>query len=88
MESWSNTTNERDAYIQWIEYSLLRNVREMTPVHHECTHIADWTANEWEKVALKQIITVDIQLFDFHQVIISARKIMQVASCNHSNNCI
>src|SRR6185437_9945173 len=30
MESWSNVTHYCDAYIQWIEYSLLMNVREMT----------------------------------------------------------
>ena len=37
MESWSNMNNEYDAYIQWIEYSLLTNVQEMaiiTPWMH------------------------------------------------------
>src|SRR5436853_2536124 len=29
MESWSNTEHEYDAYIQWIEYSLLTNIQEM-----------------------------------------------------------
>src|SRR6185312_4682810 len=42
MESWSNVKNKYDAYIQWIEYSLLMNVREMTSLRHGCTHIADW----------------------------------------------
>src|SRR5690349_21331567 len=41
MESWSNMKNEYDVYIQWIEYSLLNNVEEMTSLRHECTHIAD-----------------------------------------------
>ena len=45
MESWSNVKNEYDAYIQWIEYSLLMNVRKMTSLRHECTHIADLTMN-------------------------------------------
>ena len=42
MESWSNMKNIDDAYIQWIEYSLLMNVREMASLQYECTHIADW----------------------------------------------
>ena len=29
-ESWSNTNNVDDAYIQWIEYSLLTDVQVMT----------------------------------------------------------
>ena len=45
MESWKNTENKYDAYIQWIEYSLLMNVRKMTSLRHECTHIADLTMN-------------------------------------------
>ena len=55
MESWSNTRNEHDAYIQWIEYSLLTNVQEMTSLRHGCTHIAEWTTNELTRVALKKI---------------------------------
>src|SRR6185312_14032810 len=43
MESWKNTKNENDAYIQWIEYSLLINIQEMTSLQHGCTHIAEWT---------------------------------------------
>jgi len=69
MESWSNTRNKYDAYIQWIEYSLLINMREMSSLRHGCTHIADLTINEWTKVTLKQIVIVgDTQPFDFHQV--------------------
>ena len=26
IQSWNNTKNECDAYIQWIDYSLLKNV--------------------------------------------------------------
>src|SRR6185369_649362 len=33
MESWSNVKNEYDAYIQWIGYSLLVNIEEMTLRH-------------------------------------------------------
>src|SRR4051812_10573964 len=53
MESWSNTINRDYTYLQWIEYSLLINVREMTPLCLECTHIADWfdsSIYEWTKV--------------------------------------
>ena len=63
MESWRNMGNEYDAYIQWIEYSLLSNVQEMTSLRHGCTHIADWTADELTRVSLKKIVNDD-----FHQV--------------------
>ena len=66
MESWSNVKHGYDAYIQWIEYSLLMNVRKMTSLRHECTHIADLTMNGSTRVALKMI--VDNESFDFHQV--------------------
>ena len=66
MESWNNVIGIYDAYIQWIEYSLLTNIREMTPLRHGCTHIAEWTTNELTRVTLKKI--VDDQSFDFHQV--------------------
>jgi len=59
MESWKNTKSEYDAYIQWIEYSLLTNVQEMTPLRHGCTLIADWlepTASAWTRVTLKKIV--------------------------------
>jgi len=46
MESWTNMKNKRDAYIQWIEYSLLLNIQEMTSLRHGCTHIADWQIDE------------------------------------------
>ena len=55
-----------DAYIQWIEYSLLMNVRKMTSLRHGCTHIADLTMNGSTRVTLKMI--VDKESFDFHQV--------------------
>ena len=63
MKSWSNMTWKYDAYIQWIEYSLLMNVRKMTSLRHGCTHIADWQST---RVTLKMI--VDNESFDFHQV--------------------
>ena len=72
MKSWSNVKNENDAYIQWIEYSLLTDVREMTSLRHGSTHIASWldpTTNKRTKVTLKQID--DAQSLDFYQVIIS-----------------
>ena len=69
MESWSNVKNKYDAYIQWIEYSLLMNVRKMTSLLHECTHIADLTMNVSTRVTLKKIVDKgDNQSFDFHQV--------------------
>ena len=61
--------NGNDAYIQWIEYSLLTNVQEMTSLRHECTHIADLTMNGSTRVTLKKIVDKrDNQSFDFHQV--------------------
>ena len=63
MESWSDTKNKRDAYIQWIEYSLLINMREMSSLRHGCTHIAELTMNGSTRVSLKMIVS-----FDFHQV--------------------
>ena len=69
MESWINMKYIYDAYIQWIEYSLLTNVREMTSLHHGCTHVAEWTTNELTRVTLKKIVDEQSdQLFDFHQV--------------------
>src|SRR6185312_10958490 len=71
-ESRNNVNNAYDAYMQWIEYSLLTNVQEMTPLHHGCTHIADWlepTADEPTRVTLKRIVDVrNAQSFDFYQV--------------------
>src|SRR6185312_634995 len=63
MESWTNMKNKRDAYIQWIEYSLLINIQEMTSLRHGCTHIADWQST---RVIFKPII--DAQSVDFYQV--------------------
>ena len=64
--------NIDDVYIQWIEYSLLTNVQEMTSLRHGCTHIAEClesTTNELTRVTLKKIIDEqNDQLFDFHQV--------------------
>ena len=72
MESWSNTKNVYDAYIQWIEYSLLTNIQEMTSLRHGCTHIAEWLEPNTvvlTRVSLKKIVDEqNDQLFDFHQV--------------------
>ena len=72
MESWSNMKNKYDAYIQWIEYSLLTNVQKMTSLRHGCTHTAEWleqAANKPTRVTLKQIVDgQNAQSFDFHQV--------------------
>ena len=62
-----------DAYIQWIEYSLLTNIQEMESLRHECTHIADWRTNEltMTRVTLKKIVREgddQLLLLDFHQV--------------------
>ena len=61
--------NKYDAYIQWIEYSLLLNIQEMTSLRRGCTHIADWRTNELSRGTLKKIVDEqNDQLFDFHQV--------------------
>ena len=59
MESWSNTKRRDDVYLQWIEYSLLTDVQEMTSLRHGCTHIA---MNGSTRVTLRKIID------DFYQV--------------------
>ena len=62
-----------DGYIQWIEYSLLTNVEEMTSLCHGCTHIADLTMNDGTtRVTLKMI--ENNQSVDFHQVNYFTRK--------------
>ena len=69
MESWKNTKEVHDAYIQWIEYSLLTNVQELTSLRHGCTHMADLTMNELTRVTLKKVVDEqNDQLFDFNQV--------------------
>ena len=61
MESWKNTSNENDVYIQWIEYSRLRNVQEMTLLCYGCTYNnkTDWIANGSTRVALKMMISME-----------------------------
>ena len=80
-KSWCHTKNVYDAYIRWIEYSLLTNVQQTTPLRHGCTHMAEWldaTTNELTRVILKKItIEQNDQLFDFHQVNYFTRK-MQI----------
>ena len=79
MESWSNVIKIYDAYIQWIEYSLLTNVREMTSLRHGCTHIAEYlelTTNELTRVTLKKI--VDEGDDQFYQVNYFTCKIINV----------
>ena len=72
MESWKNTKHEFDAYIQWIEYSLLMNIQEMTSLRHGCTHTADCLdpiTNKSIGVILKKIVDGQhAQSFDFYQV--------------------
>ena len=71
MESWSNTKNVYDVYIQWIEYFLLINIQEMTSLRHGCTHIAEWLEPNTDvltRVSLKKIVDEQDELFDFHQV--------------------
>ena len=68
MESWRNISSEDDAYIQWVEYSRLTDVREMTSLRHQCTHIASWLSVTSFVVGSKQID--DAQSLDFYQVII------------------
>ena len=85
MESWKNISDINDAYIQWVEYSRLTDVREMTSLRHQCTHIASWLywgTNELIHVTLKQI-----QSLDFYQVIIS-RIIIIIKQCKYYRVCI
>jgi len=85
MESWSNTTSRYDAYIQWIEYSLLANVQEMTLLRHGCTHIAGWLepiTNGWTTVMLKKIVDgQDSQSFDFYQVNYFTQTVLLTIRC-------
>jgi len=71
-ESWSNVKVESDAYIQWIEYSILTHVQEMTSLRRECTHRAYWvepTMRELVRVIFKKIVDgQNAQSFDFYQV--------------------
>ena len=71
MESWNNTWNEYDAYIQWIDYSLLLNIQEMTSLRHGCTHTAEWLGsktNELTRVSLKKIVNDDFRQVNYFQV--------------------
>jgi len=72
MESWNNTRNVYDAYMQWVEYSLLTNVQEMTSLRHGCTDTAEWlerNTDELTHVSLKKIVDEgDDKSFDFNQV--------------------
>lgn len=85
MESWNNMKNKYDAYIQWIEYSLLTNIQEMTSLRYGCTHIAEWLdpmiLNESIQVTLKQID--DAQSLDFHKVNYFTCKIMRIVLNMH-----
>jgi len=72
-------TFKYDAYIQWIEYSLLISVQEVITLRHGCMLVAKWLepmANAWIRVALKQI--GDTQSLDFRQVDYFTCKIIQV----------
>jgi hypothetical protein len=87
MESWKNT-NEYNAYIQWIEYSLLTEVREMTSLRHGCTLMANWldpTTNKLTQITLKQID--DTQSLDFHQVNYFTHKMIQIILRMHCTDC-
>jgi len=81
MESWKNTKSMDDTYIQWIEYSLLTDIQEMT-LRHGCTHIATINESISTRVTLKQIVIGDTntQSLDFHQVNYFTCKIMQIIS--------
>ena len=88
MKSWSNTMHEADAYIQWIEYSQLENVRETILLQYGCTHMADWlepTTDTPIKVIFKTIVDEqNSQSFDFYQVSVSTKIIschIRIALC-------
>jgi hypothetical protein len=76
MKSWSNTggssLNISDAYIRWIEYTQLTNVREETSLRYKCTHMANLlqtSTTDFTRVILKKIVDGrNAQQFDFYQV--------------------
>ena len=76
--------SEYDAYIQWIEYSLLTNVQEMTSLRHRCTHIADWTADGLTRVSLKKIVNDDFRQVNYFQVQNTNSIIMCISYCVHN----
>ena len=63
-----------DGYLQWVEFSQLNNVHEMSLLDHGCSHVADWkrpTAKRDQliKVLLKTIVGgEDAQSYDFNLV--------------------
>jgi len=75
MKSWKNMIHIYDGYLQWVEFSQLNNVHEMSLLDHGCSHVADWTRpaagrNQLIKVLLKKIIGgEDAQSYDFNMVI-------------------
>ena len=83
MESWKT---KYDAYIQWIEYSRLTDIQQMTSLRHGCTLTANWLpqTKELTRVTLKKIIDrQNALLFDFDQVNHFTCKIMQVVLNMH-----
>ena len=76
-----------DAYIQWIEYSLLTNVQQMALLRNGCTLVADWlepTTNGLTQVKLKRIVGgQDGQSFDFYQVNYFTCKVLQIVLNMH-----
>ena len=96
MESWSNTNNAHDAYIQWIEYSRLTNVQEMTSLRNGCTQMTNWLepkTDELTRVSLKKIVDKveggGDQSFDFYRVNYFTCKQCNLFNIDHCcNNCI
>ena len=72
MESWNSMKHTFDPYIQWIEYSLLIDIQEMTSLRHGCTLLADWVEPITKKstsVMLKKIVDgQNAPSFNFNQV--------------------
>ena len=73
-ESWTNTKNRFDSYVQGIEFAHLTNIQKKSSLPHGCAYTADWsesTANGTKvaNVMLKKIVDgQNAQSFDFYQV--------------------
>ena len=88
MKSWSNIQWYESYYIQWIEYSRLTDIQEVSSLDHGCTHhAADWLEptgeypykDELIRVTLRKIVDgQNAQLFDFYQVNLSFISLLSI----------
>jgi len=67
-ESWERATHNVDSYLQWIPYNQLTNIKESSPLEHNCSHTADWLAVTGTVMLKKIVDGSNAQLFDFYEV--------------------